>query len=310
MKFAYILNPAAGGGRAGRRRDGLDDLLRRSGAPYSLIQTEAPGHATELAREATASHEAVIAVGGDGTIQEVVRGLRGTERPLGVLPLGTGNDFAKMIGMPLRPEEGVPALLSAAVSHVDLGMVRWKNEDGEQRERIFANAVGIGFDAMTAVQVVRFKKLGGRLAYLAGVMATLRLWRQPEVEVSLTGQGGERVIHHGPFFLASASNGISVGGGFYLTPDALVDDGLLDLCLIDRLSIPRVFQLLPRAMRGKHVGAKEVTIERTTNLKIRSGIPLPIHADGEVVTSSAIEIEVEVLPAVQPVLAPHLREAT
>lgn len=336
MRYAFVLNPAAQNGRAGRRRAALDAALRAEGVAFTLAETSGPGHATRLAREAAAEADIVVAVGGDGTIQEVARGLYGTGAVMGMLPLGTGNDFAHALGMPDALGPAVQALLQARPHAVDLGRVRWHEQadaGDAPREALFTNCLGAGFDGLAALGVERFKFLGGRAAYLASVLRALWTWRQPEVEVEVEEGRGTRdegqkandegsppnppvpsaqsplasLLHAGPLFLVEVGNGFSVGGGFLLTPDAVVDDGLLDVCLIGPISMPRVLRLLPSVFSGGHVGEPEVTMRRARRVTIRSASPLPVQADGEVLSTRAHVLDVAVLPGALQVLAPHVR---
>jgi YegS/Rv2252/BmrU family lipid kinase len=326
MRYAFILNPAAQNGRAARHREALEAVLHAEGLAFTLTETAEPGHAVHIAREAARVADAVVAIGGDGTIHEVARGISGTEAVMGVLPLGTGNDFAHAVGMPDDLREAVRALRAAEPKAVDLGRVRWRERgpDGAETERevLFANCLGIGFDALAALSARRYKVLGsGRTAYLAGVFETLWTWRQPQVEVVVStdveAEGaavpfgipegeGER-LHAGRFFLIEVGNGFSIGGGFLLTPEAVVDDGLLDVCLIERISRLRVLRLLPTTFRGAHVGEPEVTMRRVHRVTVRSASPLPVHADGEAITAAALALDIAVLPGALRVLAPRLR---
>ena len=338
MRYAFLLNPAAQNHHAGRRRPALEAALRAEGVAFTLVETVAPGHAERLAREAAAEHDVVVAVGGDGTIHEVARGVFGTGARMGVLPLGTGNDFAHAIGMPDDLGAAVRALLAAEPVPVDVGRVRWQERaDGgafATHEALFTNCLGTGFDALAARGAQRLKFLGGRTAYLAAVLRSLWLWRQPVATITLQtamepepvlaaaevggaaqaeparlglppGEG--EALHDGRFFLVEVGNGFSVGGGFLLTPDAVVDDGLLDVCLVDRVSTKRVLQVLPKAFTGAHVCEPEVTIRRARRVTIRSEAPLPVQADGENLTVGARVIDVEVIPGALSLLAPRIR---
>jgi diacylglycerol kinase family enzyme len=354
MRYVFVFNPAAQHGRAARQRPALDAALRAEGVSYSIVETEAPGHGVRLAREAAREAAVVVAVGGDGTIHEVARGVCGTGAAMGVLPLGTGNDFAHAVGMPDDLGEALRALLAAEPQPVDVGHVRWRAGAGGEaveREALFANCLGVGFDALAAREARRYKGLGGKGAYLAAVFQTLWTWKQPPVEVLLSQEGiaedivagaGEVVgtasaapapalaesppvprppstapfgltdgeaerLHGGRFFLVEVGNGFSVGGGFLLTPDAVVDDGLLDVCLIERASRARVLRLLPTAFTGAHVGEPEVTMRRARRVTIRSAAPLPFHADGEILSAGATALDVAVLAGALRVLAPHVR---
>lgn len=308
--LAVILNPVAGHRRAERAHGRVRAALEAAGVPFEILTTQRPNHAAALAREASARFDAVIAAGGDGTLQEVASGLLSAEHGavLGVIPLGTGNDFARLLGVPAKPAAAVHALLDAETVSVDAGVVRWREAaDGPLHEAAFVNAVGAGFDALVAAEAERLKWFRGRSGYLAAVLRALRLWPQPHVEIRCTddGEPGE-LIYDGPFFLAAVSNGTAVGGGFRLTPDAEPDDGLLDLCLAaGPLTTLRVFQLLPKAIFGRHTHEPEVTMRRVRSVALRIAGGAPIHADGEGLTRTATELAVEVRPGALRMLRPR-----
>ena len=342
MRYTFVLNPAAQSRRAGRQRPALEKALREAGVDYTVEETGEPGHATRLARAAAASSDIVVAVGGDGTIQEVARGVYGTGATMGVLPLGTGNDFAHAVGMPDDLGAAVRALLAAEPQALDLGRVRWlERADGggfAEHDALFTNCLGAGFDALAALGAQRYKYLGGRTAYLAAVLRALWLWRQPKVSAQIvvsdevaasvavaaggagaagTGEpdperfglapGEGEVLHDGPFFLVEVGNGFSVGGGFLLTPDAVVDDGLLDVCLADYMTTGRALRLLPKTLRGAHLAEPEVMMRRTRRVTIRATAPLPVQADGEALSAGARALDVTVLPGTLRLLAPAVR---
>ncbi len=305
MRFAFVLNPAARSGRAARDADRVLAGARALGLDASLHLTDRPRHATDLARGLAERHDVVVAVGGDGTVQEVAAGLVGTGATLGVLPLGTGNDLAHALGMPTRLPSALAALASGAPCAMDLGRVRWTEPGGEMRERIFANSVGVGFDALVASQVPRYKRLGGRAAYLAATLGSLSLWRRRDLAIEVRthvpeaspGEVASEVLYEGPFFLCEVGNGPSVGGGVLLTPEAVLDNGVLDLCLARAVGPVRIARLLPRAVRGTHTGAPEVVMGRAPRITLRATRgTLPVHADGEPVSAGAAVVELEVLP--------------
>jgi len=319
--LAVILNPTAGNQRAGRARAGLLQALEASGTHFEIIPTERPRHATQIAEEVAGEYDAVVAAGGDGTLQEILTGVYRANNGgvLGVVPLGTGNDFGDLIGMPHRPELAIPALLAAKPVPVDAGHVRWREaEGGPWYEAIFINAVGIGFDAMVAIEAARFKRLRGKATYLAGIISALAKWPYPHVRLERIGPSdvilpggkttpanGAGVLHEGQLFLAAAGNGRTVGGGFTLTPHARANDGLLDLCFVEHVRKRRLPFLIPRVIKGSHLGQPEIVSERLEGLRITSTeVGLPLHFDGEVLTQSAVEIEVHVLPNAVKMLCP------
>ncbi len=307
MRVIAILNPAAGHGQAGKKRAAVEAALRAAGLTGELWLTQAPGHAVTLARQAAAEADAVLAVGGDGTVQEVCRGLIESARTahLGVIPLGTGNDFVKMLGMPRQPRAAARILATATPTAVDYGLVRW-DEHGTLRQQVFVNAVGVGFDARAAIEAEALKFLPGFSGYLAAVFRTLRRWNSPQVRVLGAGSptGAATRCYEGRLLLLTAGNGVSIGGMFRLTPHACITDGLLDVCLVEHAGALRILQVLPRAIRGRHEMAREVHTCRVHALEITTEVGLPIHADGEILAHNAQNIAIEVVPGGLSVLMP------
>lgn len=297
MKFVFILNPAAGGAFARRRRSRLVETLRSSGLDYEIASTEGPRHALRLARSAAEAGSAVIAVGGDGTAHEVASGIieSGANVPMAVLPTGTGNDFAKMLDVPRSDGATVRLLAEGRSERIDYGRVSWAGPSGSGTG-YFINICGTGFDAKVAAAASDFKWLAGTPRYVASVLRTLRRWKAPTVEIVLSTDEESVYSFRGPLFLAMAGNGRCSGGGFYLTPRASIVDGRIDVCVIRDVSVRRVLSLMPRALKGRHVGAPEVSIEKVGRMVIAAANPLPIQADGEILTDRATEIEITVVP--------------
>lgn len=299
MRFAYVLNPAARNGTAGRRWPDLAARLHAAGIGGPAYTTVEAGDAECLAREAAASADAVVVVGGDGTIHEAVNGLAGTGAVFGVLPFGTGNDFAHALGMPDDVPAAVAALAAADVRDTDLGRVRWETPtpDGGAAwsTRRFANCLGVGFDALAALGAARTKWLGGNAAYVAAVLHALWDLRGAGVRARVAVDGAD--VHAGPLFLCEVGNGHSIGGGFLMTPDATPHDGRLDVCVVRHLPTRRALRLLPSAIRGAHVGQPEVTMTGGTRVSLSADtFSLPVQADGEGLTLTARTVEVEVEP--------------
>jgi diacylglycerol kinase (ATP) len=322
--LAVIINPTAGHRYAARMHARLRAALEAADVRFELVSTERPLHASALTRELSKSFDVIVAAGGDGTVHEVVTGLHASRSGavLGIIPFGTGNDFGDLLNMPDTPEAALQALLTAETITVDAGKVRWRErESGPWHEAIFLNAVGIGFDALVAVEATRFKFFRGKSGYLAGIVSALLKWPQPSVRVERIGPSehllpdgstrptdGGALLHEGKLFLAGVGNGRTVGGGFTLTPFAIADDGLLDLCFVDDVRKLRLPILIPKVIKGTHLGEPEVVSERLSGLRIASPeYGLPMHFDGEVLTRSAVEIEVSVLPGAFRVLCPDPR---
>ncbi len=306
MKTAHVLfNPAARGGRNRALREPIERALAQAGIDARVVETQARGDAERLAAEWGRLGHTVVAAGGDGTIHEAVNGLAGTPGTLGVLPLGTGNDFASAIGMPKGLADAAQALALAPTRALDLGHARWTDTAGRTFQRRFANCLGVGFDAHAAAIAAETKWIGGRAAYVMAVFRTLWAWRRPDLVVQVRAHG---VDFHGPLFLCEIGNGHSVGGGFLITPDARLDDGLFDVCVVDHLQTARALTLMPTTFRGGHVGAPEVTMSRTDHLglAVDGGRGIGVQADGESLCLDAVEMTVSVEAGAIPVVAPHL----
>lgn len=281
-RYRVIVNPTAGRGNGARLLPYLHNLLR--GLHYDLVQTEAPRHATALAASAAdEGYDVVVAVGGDGTTFEVINGLAGRDTALAVLPIGSGNDFVKPLGIPTDLPAAVERLRRGRVRRIDLGRVG---------PTYFGNMLGIGFDARVAVETYRLPRLHGFALYLVALWKTVWRYRSPYLHLECDGQSLE-----GRFLLAAVGNGRCQGANFWLTPQAEMDDGYLDLCLISDMPLPLFFYHLPKVFRGKHTRLREVKMLRARHVRVRSAEPVAVHADGEILAEAATELEVEVRPA-------------
>lgn len=241
----------------------------------------------------TASHELVIACGGDGTVHEVVNGLMlaGAKAILGVIPVGSGDDFAKM----LPGGDPVERILRNGFKPFDIGRI---TADGEVR--YFANCMDIGFGAHGARNIHSVPRfLTGFAAYLAALVLTLV--RYPRLKIRM------RIDDQPPFELttvmAAAMNGSTFGGSFRVCPEARIDDGLLDLLLVDALGRLEILGLVPRIMKGTHTGDSRLKLLKAKRLRIESEAPLLVEADGEIAFAAARRLEVELLPGALRVLA-------
>jgi YegS/Rv2252/BmrU family lipid kinase len=286
MTFLIILNPAANRGRAAHTRAAITSAFRAHELPFELIFTEHKGHAQQLAANAAATdrYGAVVAAGGDGTINEIVNGLLGSTLPLGFVPLGTGNDWVKLWNLPPdQPQIAAERLRNAAVRTVDVGCVNG---------RAFLNGVGCGFDAQIAIEAAQIRRLKGLAVYGAALLRALARYRAPRMRVAWHGNVlGKRLL------LAAVGNGRCQGGSFWLTPTAQVNDGLLDLCLVDALRLDEIARHIGKVLRGTHTQLQQVHMARASSVTITSPDPLPVHADGEVLGAALHEIEIKLKPA-------------
>ena len=287
--FTFIVNPTAGKGAAARLVEPLRAELERRAVEYELITTTRPGHATAAARLSKGS--VVVAVGGDGTLNEVANGLSGPNKTLGIIPAGSGNDFIKSVGIPPKFLPALDILLRGERRSVDLGTVSCGPPEGNSPPRYFVNGVGIGFDAAVAARTREIKFLGGNALYIVAVLQTLGKYVPPRFTLSIDHE--TRVSNN---LLIAVGNGRCAGGGFYLTPDAIVDDGLLDICMVGVKTIPQILSLMPKVMKGKHHGVPGVTFLREKGLTVSAEEPFFVHADGEIVGDGVHDVQVGILP--------------
>lgn len=279
----FIVNPTAAGGRTGQLWPGIGAYLSKLGLDYEVSFTAAPLEATALARRAVqAGHETVVAVGGDGTVNEVVNGLMapGAERAgarLGIIITGRGSDLARTIGIPSDPEAACERLLEPRTMTVDLGLAEFTV--GEERcERFFVNVAGIGFDAEVVRRANRnFRFARGTVPYLSALVMSLFAWRNRPVEIVLD----DRPPIPATIYLVAVANGQYFGGGMRVAPDADPNDGLLDVCVANDIGKVEFLRTVPRVYEGTHVSHPAIDIYRARRVEVRSAHPLASQLDGE-----------------------------
>lgn len=297
-----ILNPYAGRGTGGRAKPRLQAALTRAGVTFDLVETNGVGHAIELARQArNAGYSTIAAVGGDGTISEVMNGLAQATPDgqsvgkLGILPLGTGNDFADIVGCPRDLDAAARALAAGKTRRVDLGYTVITTEKEEIR-RYFDNNMGVGFEAWVTLESYKIKRLRGALLYVVAALRTLRTCPAPFVDATWETANGVTQRRADAALMISIGNSCRTGGGFYLTPDAQLDDGLLDVGVAAAVSRWRILRLLPKALKGTHTSDPAITMLRCRSIRLACREELPVQVDGEVVTRNADLIEISVQP--------------
>lgn len=272
MRTFFVVNPAAGRGRARRIWEQIRPRLTELGE-WGFAHTQRPGHATELARmAATQGYVRVVALGGDGTLSEVVNGLAGTGAALAVVPAGTANDFIRSAGIPARPFAAAELAMTGPVRPVDLGEIR-----SGDRSRYFINVAGFGFDAEVARAVNAYPKFfGGTVPYVLGILTTLWRYRPVPVELEVDGRPLHRKV-----FLGAVAIGQSYGGGMLIAPEAADDDGLFDVCLAGDVGPLQVLRLVPKIYSGGHRAHPQVEFFRCRRLSVRCRAPVSCQADGE-----------------------------
>lgn len=286
MKPCLIVrNPAAGRGREQRDWPGIARSLREQGVVFDDVVTTRPLEAIDIAEREAGNYERIVAAGGDGTVHEVVNGLMraGGGAAFGVIPLGSGDDFAKLLGT------------GKTLRNFDVGRITSGSE-----VRYFANGMDIGFGAHGARNVRRVPRfLTGFGAYLGALALTMV--RYPLLRVRL------QLDDAPPFELTTAMtavmNGTTFGGSFRVCPEAKPDDGLLDLLLVNAVGRLEILQLVPKILRGAHAGDPRLRLVRAKRVSIESDEPLLLEADGESALAGARKLQIDVLPAALRVFA-------
>lgn len=294
-KIKLIVNPRADLGRAWQRAADLRPLIDEfGGADWS--GTVYPTHAIELAQQASIEgYELVISVGGDGTVHEVINGLMQVpieKRPkLGVVPLGSGNDFAYAIGMERQPDIALRQIFNGKEYKIDVG----KLQDNQGRVEYWDNAVGIGFDATVTIRSRKFTYLRGFLIYLMAVMQTIILNHDaPRLEIT----SDDQTIDDN-FLMFVLCNGSREGGGFLVAPDAKPDDGIFHYAAVKHVSRLMMLRLVPEVMKGTHGRFPQVAMGEFKRFQINADRPLVIHMDGEIFAGFGMDIHkllVEIYP--------------
>jgi len=294
-KIKIILNPMADMGNAWRVARDLRSITEEHGG-IDWSGTVYPGHAIELARQAgEQGYDLVIAMGGDGTVHEVMNGLMkvpAEKRPvLGVVPAGSGNDFGHGIKASTQPANALNRAINGEPSTVDLGLMT----AGDGRKEYFDNTLGIGFGAIVTIRSHRLPLLRGFLMYLTSVIQTIILDHNPiKMQMEIDGKKVEESIIY-----LILCNGPREGGGFLIAPDAIIDDGILDYAMITNVSRLMMFRIVPEVMKGTHGRFKQVTIDRCKKFTLTADRPLYIHADGEIFSGPGTDIRqvsFEILP--------------
>jgi diacylglycerol kinase (ATP) len=298
LATTIILNPTAGRGQGSQRREAIEKAFPHA----QIFQTAHSGEATDLAHRAANEGAAlVIAAGGDGTLGEVLNGIFGTEARLGILPVGTGNDFARTLGIGADWNRALETLRAGmvrtgTVRTVDVGKV----EIGGQ-SRYFLNVAGAGFDSRCAARINEHRpkilaKLSGTTAYIVAVLSELRTYQTAHIRLELDG----RVVESQGIMCAIA-NAQTYGGGMKVAPDADLSDGLFDICLIKDVSAFEFLRAFPGVFAGKHIHHPKVEMFRAAKVKLQCEPPLPVLVDGDILGASPASFEI--LPDAIEVLA-------
>ncbi len=277
-RLALIVNPSAGGGRAGQALPDVQDALRKLGLEHRVETTRSLEHAGELAREAAEREEVAVAFGGDGLLSAVAGALARSNGVVGVLPGGRGNDFARVVGIPLEAVPACSVLATGVVKSLDLG---------EANGRTFVGIASCGFDSEANRIANQTRLIRGNLVYAYSAIRALASWRPATFELALG--GGRTQLITG--YSVGAANSKAYGGGMYAAPGAELDDGLLDIVSLSQMPKRRfLFSLMPKVFKGTHVHEPEVSVIQAEEVRISADRPFTVYADGDPIAELPVRI--------------------
>ncbi|ADH66946.1 MULTISPECIES: diacylglycerol/lipid kinase family protein [Nocardiopsis] len=282
--IALLVNPNSGRRRAAVVAVRLKEALREAGARVHVYTGRSAADSRRMARLAASDRpDALVAVGGDGLVHQALQAVVGTGVPLAVVPTGTGNDIARAFGRPRGSARDVAeAVLRGRTRPADA--VRLTLADGTQR--YFLSVLACGFDARVNERVNGFRHRIGRAGYVAGILAELRSFHPIDYDIEVDGR---RIAE--PGMLVAVGNTSAYGGGMHVCPDAVPDDGLLDVVFVRQAPIGRFLSVFPRVFNGSHTGLDEVVVERGRTVTIRGAAGVA-YADGERVGEPPLVCEV------------------
>jgi len=281
MKHLFIVNPIAGKGKALKLIPKIKELFN-SEDDYIIEVTQRPGHATEIARSySNTGNFRVYSVGGDGTLNEVLNGIAGSNCCLGVIPCGSGNDYVRNLIYPKDIDTLLRSIIKSDVKRFDLAKVN---------DKYFANISSVGFDSEVAYEVIRYKKLpliSGSLAYILGIISTVFKYTGDDLKVYIDGKDVS-----GRYLLTAVANGKYYGGGMLVAPNALLKDGIFEICMVKKLSRLKILVLFPLLIIGKHGIIKKVSFHQGKKVEIYCDNQITINIDGEVLKANKAIFEI------------------
>jgi diacylglycerol kinase (ATP) len=281
-KVALISNPQSGGGIGHAKLRQFLAILKGKNIKVEVMVTQYPGHAAELGHKVKeGDFDCLLVLGGDGTLSETVKGFIGAQIPVASVPSGSGNDIAGALGIPRNLNEALEILLNADIVALDLF-----TDNGV----LYVETIGCGFVADVVVSVAKLSRyLHGPAAYFAAVFDTISRFIAANYRLTVDGE-----VWEGPSSLIIINNSFRVGGGMKMTPQAKLDDGLLDIAIVNTTSKMNLLSLLPRVYSGSHTKSPYVIIRRGRSFSVEADRELVKTADGEIV--GTLPIKVEVLP--------------
>jgi len=295
MKHLFIVNPVAGKGKTVKRIPEIREYCESRSLSYEIKTTDHPGHATEIARAYSSSQALrIYSVGGDGTLNEVLNGMAGSGSSLAVIPCGSGNDFIRSVVGAKIPEDIIPLTIGGSEQLIDYAKVN---------DKYFINIMSLGFDAEVAYQTGHFKNLpliSGETAYVLGILTTIAICKYEHMTLKIDDDE-----FSGKYLLAAVGNGQYYGGGMHALPEAVIDDGLFDICFVEPKRRSQILRLFPQYMKGLHGSIEGVHFRRSKKVEITLDKPIPLNCDGEILKADKAVLEMfhKALPFVFPAKA-------
>lgn len=287
--YCFIVNKISGNGRALKIWEQIEKKLKEKNVYYCVRFTQKSKHATLLVQELIRKENVtvVVAVGGDGTIHEVINGLVGTNIPIGIIPAGSGNDFSRGLGIPLKHDDALERILSGKPQIIDIGNIN---------STYFCTVAGIGFDGEVAqtTNVSIYKKICnfiwmGKISYIISALLVLIRYKPMNISIMI-----DKKLYKIPkVWLIAVANLPFYGGGLVICPKAESNDGLFDICIVQEMSKWEFLCVFPLVFKGNHTSSPSIRIIKGKELEIYSPVPLLIHGDGEVIGQTPARIRIE-----------------
>ena len=295
-KINFIINPIAGQGAGKLALPEIERLAKESFPVFGIVCTEYPGHAIELARQAAiGGDDILVAVGGDGTSNEVLNGIMQANQQgyrntsMGIIAIGRGNDLAFGFGIPAGLQDGFEIIRKGNHRLMDVGLIT----GGDYPQgRYFGNGVGIGFDAVVGFEAVKLTHLHGYLNYIVAALRTIFLFfNAPLVQIDYDDKQLTQ-----PSLMVSIMNGRRMGGGFMMAPHSEPDDGIFDFCIAGQLSRMGILKMIPQFMKGTQSSQPQIKMGQAMKVHILAlNGSLPTHADGETICKAGTELTINII---------------
>src|SRR5689334_932029 len=286
--LVLLVNPTSGGGKALRILPRVEAVLDAGRVPFRVVRTKSLAHGVAKALDAIEAGELPVVISGDGLIGAIGGAMAGVgEVPLGIVPVGRGNDLARVLGIPTDPEEAIEVVLAGHARTIDIG---------EVNGRPFLGIASVGFDS-DANRIANESRLGGNLVYAYAALRALIAWKPARFTIAI---GEKRTRIEG--YSVVVANNSAYGGGMYVAPDADLEDGEFDVVTIAKVGKLRFLSNLPKVFKGTHVNNDEVQVVRASRLSLSASRPFAVYADGEHLTD--LPADLRVIPHALRVLVP------